>query len=155
MRGATALVVLAAALALLVPAGGAAPTGTALHPSFTAVFTATSYAPGRLATLRVTTPVRLLDLQILRAGAERGWSSVGRPWGPSRRIRFRRTGVNVVRVRLGAWSSGLYFARLTTVTGRTAVFAPFVLRPDVWGRSRVAVVLPTYSWQAASAKAGA
>jgi len=53
-----------------------------------------------------------------------------------------------VRVRLGAWTSGLYFARLTTTTGDEVTFAPFILRPDVWGRSRVAVVLPTYSWQA-------
>jgi hypothetical protein len=34
------------------------------------------------------------------------------------------------------------------VAGRSAVFAPFVLRPDAWGHSRVAVVVPTYSWQA-------
>ncbi|MGZ4333603.1 MAG: N,N-dimethylformamidase beta subunit family domain-containing protein [Gaiellaceae bacterium] len=126
----------------------AAPTNTTIHPAFTAVFTATSYSPGRIATLRVTTPVRTLELQVLRAGAERAWSSVGRNWGPPQHIRFRRTGVNLVRVRVGQWSSGLYFVRLTTVTGKEAVFAPFVVRPDVWGRSRVAVVLPTYSWQA-------
>ena len=89
-----------------------------------------------------------LDLQVLRAGAERAWSSVGKPWGPVQHIRFRHTGANLVRVRLGAWTSGLYFARLTTTTGDEATFAPFILRPDVWGRSRVAVVLPTYSWQA-------
>jgi N,N-dimethylformamidase beta subunit-like protein len=112
------------------------------------VFTQTSYAPGALATLRVKTPVHRLDLQILRAGAERGWSSVGRPWGPVRHIRFRRTGENIIHVRLGAWSSGLYFARLTLRTPKRAEFAPFVLRPEVWGRSRVAIVLPTYSWQA-------
>ena len=65
-----------------------------------------------------------------------------------RHIKFRRVGANLVRIRLGAWTSGLYFARLTTITGDKATFAPFVLRPDVWGRNRVAVVLPTYSWQA-------
>jgi hypothetical protein len=119
-----------------------------LHPGFTAVFSTTSYTPGGVATLRVTTPTRVVDLQILRAGAERAWSSVGRPWGPSVRIRFRRPGVNLVRVRLGQWSSGLYFARVTAVAGRSAVFAAFVLRPDAWGRSRIAVVVPTYSWQA-------
>ena len=90
-------------------------------PRFTAVFSSTSYAPGGIATLRVTTPVKNLDLQILRAGAERAWSSVGRPWGPEQHIRFRRAGVNLVRVRLGAWTSGLYFARLTTSVGKTRV----------------------------------
>ena len=49
-------------------------------PALTATFLATSYAPGQLAELRVRGHVRQLTLQILRAGAERGWSSVGRPW---------------------------------------------------------------------------
>lgn len=146
----TRLVVVAVAVAvgLTAASSAAAPKETPLHPYFTAVFSATSYAPGSIATLRVITPVHDLDLQILRAGAERAWSSVGRPWGPVQHIRFRRLGVNLVRVRLGTWMSGLYFARLTTRTGEKATFAPFVLSPDVWGRSRVAVVLPTYSWQA-------
>ncbi|HEU5362079.1 MAG TPA: N,N-dimethylformamidase beta subunit family domain-containing protein [Gaiellaceae bacterium] len=142
------LVLAAAALALVATPAAAAPKPSPLRPSFTAVFTQTSYAPGALATLRVKTPVRRLDLQILRAGAERGWSSVGRPWGPVKHIRFRHAGENTVHVRLGAWSSGLYFARLTLRSPKRAEFAPFVLRPDVWGRSRVAIVLPTYSWQA-------
>ena len=87
----------------------------------TRVFSSTSYAPGSIATLRVITPGHNLDLQILRAGAERAWSSVGRPWGPEQHLRFRRAGVNLVRVRLGAtWTSGLYFARLTTSVGKTA-----------------------------------
>jgi hypothetical protein len=139
----------AVAAVLSVSASAATPKSTPLHPTFNAVFLSTSYSPGRIATLRVTSPVSNLDLQILRAGAERAWSSVGRPWGPEQHLRFRRAGVNLVRVRLGAtWTSGVYFARLTTSVGKTAYYAPFVLRPDVWGRSRVAVVLPTYSWQA-------
>jgi len=144
------LVLAAAAVAgtLTVSSSAAAPKETALHPDFTAVFSSTSYAPSTIATLRVVTPVHSLDLQILRAGAERAWSSVGRLWGPVQHIRFRHVGVNLVRVRLGAWTSGLYFARLTTSTGDRVTFAPFALRPDVWGRNRVAIVLPTYSWQA-------
>jgi hypothetical protein len=142
------LLLLAAAAGLASAPAAAAPAPSPLRPAFTAVFTQTSYAPGAVATLEVKTPVHRLDLQILRAGAERGWSSVGRPWGPVQHIRFRHIGPNVVHVRLGAWSSGLYFARLTSPTARAAEFAPFVLRPDVWGRSRVAIVLPTYSWQA-------
>jgi len=137
-----------AALVSVCSSSAAGPKQTPLHPYFTAAFSTTSYAPGSVATLRVITPLHDLDLQILRAGAERAWSSVGKPWGPVQHIRFRHVGVNLVRVRLGAWASGLYFARLTTTTDKTATFAPFVVRPDVWGRNRVAVVLPTYSWQA-------
>ena len=147
-RSIRGLVLTAALAVLLVPSRANAAPSNALHPSFTAVFTATSYWPGHLATLRIVTPVRALTLQIERAGAERAWSSVGKPWGPPQQIRFRRPGLNFVHVRVGAWSSGLYFARLTSPTGKDATFAPFVVRPDHWGRSRVAIVLPTYSWQA-------
>ena len=117
-------------------------------PALAATFTATSYAPGALARLRVTGEVRRVELQVLRAGAERAWSSVGRPWGPPEQLRFRRGTVNTVLVRLGAWSSGLYFARLTAPGGRAVAFAPFVVRPAVPGAARVAVIIPTYSWQA-------
>src|SRR5262245_17944685 len=116
-------------------------------PTLAATFTATSYAPGALARLRVTGEVRRLQLQVIRAGAERAWSSVGRPWGPPVQLRFRRGTVNTVLVRLGSWSSGLYFARLTAPGGRAVVFAPFVVRPAVPGTARVAIVIPTYSWQ--------
>jgi hypothetical protein len=143
-----AALAVALVVAALPASAAAAPAASPLRPAFTAVFAATSYAPGSTATLRIKTPVHALDLQILRAGAEHAWSSVGRPWGPDRHLRFRRTGQNVLRVRLGPWSSGLYFARLTSRVGKDVAYAPFVVRPDVWGRSRVAVVLPTYSWQA-------
>jgi hypothetical protein len=109
-----------------------------LHPALTATFLTTSYAPGQLAELRVRGRVRQLTLQILRAGAERAWSSVGRPWAPPQRLRFRAGTVNTVRVRLGDWSSGLYFARLTAPDGRAVAFAPFVVRPSVPGASRIA-----------------
>jgi hypothetical protein len=91
---------------------------------------------------------RRFELQILRAGAERSFSAVGRPWGPSRRLLLGAGKVHRILLRMGAWDSGLYFARLRAANGKTA-FAPFVLRPGVLGRkSRVAIVLPTYSWQA-------
>ena len=107
----------AVALVTVGSSSAAKPKETPLHPYFTAVFSTTSYSPGTIATLKVITPVHNLDLQILRAGAERAWSSVGKPWGPVQHIRFRHTGANLVRVRLGAWQRGLYFARLTTTTG--------------------------------------
>ena len=52
-----------------------------------------------------------------------------------------------VPVTIGDWPSGLYFARLTASDGRVG-FAPFVLRPTTLGEHRVAVVMPTMTWQA-------
>jgi hypothetical protein len=148
-KGAAVSVIVVAAL---VCADGGASTATAANttsrPGLTARFTRTSYAPGRLAQLRIEGAGRQFELQILRAGAERSWSSAGRQWAPSQRLVFRRPGLNVVRIRLGQWTSGLYFARVTAPGGRAVAFAPFVLQPAVWGQNRVAVVLPTYSWQA-------
>jgi hypothetical protein len=126
---------------------GAAPAKRPL-PVLSAAFASTSYPPGGLAKLRVIGSVRRLELQVLRAGAERAWSSAGRLWGPPQRLRFRAGTVNTVRLRLGAWSSGLYFARLTAPGGRAVAFAPFVIKPAPVAAARVAVVLPTYSWQA-------
>src|SRR5262249_12859948 len=51
-------------------------------------------------------------------------------------------------VAIGEWPSGLYFARLAASDGRVG-FAPFVVRPRRLGEHRVAVVLPTMTWQAA------
>ena len=45
------------------------------------------------------------------------------------------------------WASGLYFLRVTTSDGRVG-YAPVVLRPRRLGEHRVAVVLPTNTWQA-------
>ena len=84
----------------------------------------------------------------MRAGAERGWSSVGRPWGPPQTWRLGRGDVHRLIVRPGAWQSGLYFARLTAPGGRAVAFAPFILRAAVPGVNRIAIVLPTYTWQA-------
>ena len=141
--GGTAFGVAAAvALCLALPAQAAGPK------QLTAVFAKTSYLPGQKAALVVRGPEKRLELQVLRAGAERAWSAVGRPWGPPQRIRFRHPGRNRLLVRVGDWSSGLYFARLTAPGGRAVAYAPFVVRAAEPGRNRVAVVLPTYTWQA-------
>jgi hypothetical protein len=47
----------------------------------------------------------------------------------------------------GTWPSGLYFLRVTTSDGRVG-YAPMVVRPGRLGEHRVAVVMPTNSWQA-------
>jgi hypothetical protein len=138
--------ILVACLAALVLAQPAA--AKPRHLVLAASFEATSYAPGEQAELIVRGKPKRLTLQILRAGAERAWSSVGRPWGPPRTLRFAGGQFHRVSVRMGDWTSGLYFARLTAPGGRSVAFAPFVLRAGVPGRNRVAVVMPTYTWQA-------
>jgi hypothetical protein len=120
-----------------------------------AAFRARSYAPGQLARLRVSADAHVLALQLFRSGPEEG--NTNRPdemkgvaMAPPRRIKWdklrNRTGT--ITVRLGDWPSGLYFARLITSDGRRG-FAPFIIRPATFGAtSRVAVVLPTNTWQA-------
>ena len=119
--------------------------------SIEAAFRRESYAPGSTASVVVYTRARQLTLQVFRVGPERT-STIGnitmngvpvstkRAVGPS-------TGHRVARVWVGEWPSGLYFARLVAVDGRVG-FAPFIVRPERMGQQRVAVVLPTLTWQA-------
>ncbi len=134
----------AVALALSSPASAKSKS----TPVLRAAFASTSYVPGERAELVVRTTFRRLELRILRAGAERGWNSAGRPWGPPRALILGSGAVHRLVVRPGAWQSGLYFARLTAPGGRAVAFAPLVLRAATPGRNRVAIVLPTYTWQA-------
>ena len=120
-----------------------------------AMFRKRSYAPGKLARLRVDADADRLAVQIFRAGGET--SHTDRPdemkgvaMARPRRIAWdhlrHRTGT--ITLRLGDWPSGLYFARLITSDGRRG-YAPFIIRPKRFGAaSRVAVVLPTSTWQA-------
>jgi hypothetical protein len=50
-------------------------------------------------------------------------------------------------IRIGGWRSGMYFARVRASGGRVA-YAPFVVRPRRLGQHRIAVVMPTLTWQA-------
>jgi hypothetical protein len=70
----------------------------------------------------------------------------GVPMTPKRPI-GRVSGRRIVNVRLGNWQSGVYFVELTAPGGRIG-YAPFVLRPNHLGVNRVAVVMPTQTWQA-------
>jgi hypothetical protein len=159
------IVVASTALALLAASGaastrtpifveeleGRAPTADELQPAVEAAFAHESYAPGASANLVLFGRARGLTLQLFRAGPGRARTrddgemlgvAVTRPAriGSSGRRR-------VVRVDVGNWPSGLYFARLRAADGRMG-FAPFVVRPDRLGTHRVAVVLPTFTWQA-------
>jgi hypothetical protein len=57
------------------------------------------------------------------------------------------TGRHLESVQIGNWPSGLYFARLASADGLVG-FAPFIVRPERLGEHRVAVVLPTNTWEA-------
>jgi hypothetical protein len=48
---------------------------------------------------------------------------------------------------LGTWESGLYFARVKSRDGLVG-YAPLVVRPRHLGEHRIAVVMPTQTWQA-------
>ncbi len=126
-------------------------TDTRLVPAVEAAFRRESYRPGQRARLVVTDKSRSLTVQILETGPELDTTSSdtemnGIPVTPVKTI-HRRPGRQPLSVPVGRWRSGLYFARLEAPDGRVG-FAPFVVAPRRLGRQRVAVVLPTLTWQA-------
>jgi hypothetical protein len=130
---------------------GRAPTAEELRPSVEAAFPNESYAPGASASLVLFSNARGLTVRIFHTGPEHahtvGHSEMqGVPVTGTKRIGTVRNG-SAVRIRVGNWTSGLYFARLTASDGRVG-FAPFIVRPHRFGEHRVAVVLPTLTWQA-------
>ncbi len=59
--------------------------------------------------------------------------------------RHRRATLNFA---VGPWPTGVYFVKLTANDGRIG-YAPFTIRPTTLGStSRIAVVIPTNTWQA-------
>jgi N,N-dimethylformamidase beta subunit-like protein len=119
-----------------------------------AAFEADSYRPGALARLRIATDADRLELQLYRSGPEfvpkvPRASMSGVPAGEAVDVPWRwKIRSHAVRVRIGDFPTGLYFAKLTASDGRVG-FAPFVVRPRVLGSgAQVAIVLPTNTWQA-------
>jgi hypothetical protein len=109
-----------------------------------------SYRPGEIAGLRIWTQVRSATLQVFHVGPERQLTigdkrMEGIPVAAPRVFASLRAGTTI-RVPIRDWPSGLYFARLTA--GGKLGFAPFVVAPARLGEHRVAVVLPTRTWQA-------
>lgn len=142
-------------LLALAGAGGLSGAEAGVPPpaAFEAYLTERSYAPGQHAVLRVRNGSNRMTIRIFRAGGEqgatRGNSTLrGVPVEPARIVRAATHGQwTTVRVKLQFWPSGFYFARVKTPSGRV-YFAPFVLRATPILRGRVAVVLPTNTWQA-------
>jgi len=113
-----------------------------------AVFAHRSYEPGQVAVLHLEHHYPVVLLDILHVGPEQK-PTIGNETidGVTVAGPFLVTGgPDEIRVRVGDWESGVYAARLSA-PGRVG-FAPFVLRPAVLGRNRVAVVQPTNTWQA-------
>ena len=117
-------------------------------------FTAESYVATSAARLAIETDASGLTLQTFRAGGEDEGTfndslmngvpvnaPVTIPWS----ARHRRATLNYA---VGPWPTGVYFVKLTASDGRIG-FAPFVIRPTTLGEtSRLAVVMPTNTWQA-------
>ena len=119
-----------------------------------AAFGRESYAPGDLAAMVLESDEPSLVLQVCRVGGgpladpqadAMNGEPVTAPLVVDRRTRRDRP--RRLWIRVGDWPSGLYYARLTARGGR-AGYAPFVVRPRTPGEHRVAVVLPTFTWQA-------
>jgi len=130
---------------------GRAPTKAELEPSVEGAFTRESYRPATTARLVIANAAPGIALQIFRIGMEhartRGNTEMRGVAVTGRALIGSSHGRRVVRVAVGNWPNGLYFARLEASDGRVG-FAPFFVRPRRLGEHRVAVVLPTLTWQA-------
>ena len=121
------------------------------RPTVEAAFPRESYSPGNLARLVFWTGAPRCPCRIFRAGTEDSPVRaqdvmLGTAVTATRRLGAVGPG-RTIRIRIGEWPSGLYFAKLVARGGKVG-YAPFVLRPRTLGESHVAVVLSTMTWQA-------
>lgn len=125
---------------------------TLRRPTVQAAFAAESYRPGATARLVSFDVARDVTIGLYRVGDARGRLRArdrmrGVQMASPRVVRRLGRG-QTIELRLGRdWPTGLYFAQLTAPGGRVG-YAPFVLAPGRLGTNRIAVVLPTQSWQA-------
>jgi len=119
-------------------------------PKLTAYFTRESYRPGDSAQLVVTDTAPDVFVQIHHAGTEDiatlpHYVMLGAPVAAPERVGAVH-GTLTVPVSIGDWPSGVYFAELTS--GDRIGYATFILAPKHLGEHRIAVVMPTQTWQA-------
>lgn len=116
----------------------------AAEPAPECAFELRSYAPGETAGLILWRGAgTTLRIEHVGHGATRRDDPLAGPRvGPVLPVRSGRR----IRVPIGDWPSGLYVARLRGPGGEG--LAPFVVRPKRLGEHRIAVVLPTNTWQA-------
>jgi hypothetical protein len=113
-----------------------------------------SVRPGDTATLVVRSDAKSLVLQMLQSGPELQPTYAngliqGIPVGAAATIDWQayRDQPGAIPVQVGAdWPSGVYAAQVVAGDGRVG-FAPLVIRPAT-PQHRVAVVMPTTTWQA-------
>jgi hypothetical protein len=120
------------------------------NPKIAAFFRRESYTAGTRAQLVITDAARDVSVEIFRAGGDSEESTsndvmLGTSVAPAVHI-GAVNGSRSVTITVGEWPSGVYYAQLTS--GARVGYAPFVLRPLQVGEHRVAVVLPTQTWQA-------
>jgi hypothetical protein len=131
--------------------GNAGHVPDSTKPKLTAYFERESYRRGEAARMVVTDRASNVSVQVFRAGGETEPTApndvmLGRPVRvavPIGPVDGRR----IVPIRIGGWPSGVYFVRLTAPGSRVG-FALFILRPSRLGEHRIAVVMPTQTWQA-------
>jgi len=116
-----------------------------------AAFERESYRPGAYARLRLFRDVRQMTVRVFHSGPEgirtlRSDMMFGVEVGEGLVVPSARRGTTL-RIRIGDWPSGVYFARLSSPGGRLG-FAPFVVAPRRLGENAVAIVLPTNTWRA-------
>ena len=121
------------------------------RPKVEAFFTSESYPRGGKAHLVIADQPRAVSVRIFHAGAESTWTTAndqmfGLPVTPPRTI-GRVNGKRAVNIRLGSWPSGVYYAEVKAAGGAHRLRA---VRPGPrhWGEHKVAIVLPTQTWQA-------
>lgn len=131
--------------------GNAGRVPDSTKPKVTAYFEHESYGPRDGARLIVTDTARTLSVQIMRAGGETEptvpndvmLGAAVTPVVPLGAVAGRRA----FTIHIGDWPSGVYFAQLSAPGDRIG-YAPFILHPAHLGTQRIAVVLPTETWQA-------
>jgi hypothetical protein len=118
-------------------------------------FVKPSYAPGESAAVTVATDAKTLTFQVFAYGGGafpsiRDTRTSGQAMTAAARVDWRahrNAPASIEFVRPGDWPSGLYFLRISATDGRVG-YAPFIVRPRLLGKHRVAVVLATQTWQA-------
>jgi hypothetical protein len=142
-------------VAALILAGGSYAAGRATASAgasgpVQAAFAARSYLPSSLAWLDLRGRAPSLQVQFFRAGGGHSGLLEGQPVSALRTV--TRPGSRL-RLTIGDWPSGLYYAKVVTPK-KGFWYAPFVLRPRRLGTSNVLVVLPTNTWQAYNFEGG-
>jgi hypothetical protein len=121
----------------------------------TAMFAQASYRPGQVAELHVVADATRVSVQPIAA-----FSTSQDPYapiapdptvGPALIVAWR-PGAGTVTVRIGHLTSGVYFFRVRSAAGQ--VVAPVVVRPAHLGEASVAIIVPTYTWQAYNLRGG-